>query len=311
MNVRDVVIYGTGSIGSVLATFLRLTDSENQINIHLVGREYVLNKFKTDGLIFIPYKCENEDQWIKTSNYLFYTDIKQVPRADVIFITMKAHSLEGSLKEAKHLLTDNPVLFLTMNGLGLSEIVSNYVPLENIIECVVFFPSRLENNKVINTGGNATFLAEKNEVSSKLIPNLFDINQLDFQVIKNFKQKQWQKAVTNIGMNAISAITMKTVGGVLDTPPLRKIITELIKETIIIAKKEGIILSNDMIEQFWEFCSRDPNHRPSTQQDILKKRPTETVFLNGHVVKKGREYGLSTPVNQAIVSLMKIIEDYS
>lgn len=224
---------------------------------------------------------------------------------------MKAHSLEESLKEAKHLLTDNPVLFLIMNGLGLSEIVSNYVPLENIIECVVLFPSRLENNKVINTGGNATFLAEKNEVSSKLIPNLFDINQLDFQVIKNFKQKQWQKAVTNIGMNAISAITMKTVGGVLDTPPLRKIITELIKETMIIAKKEGIILSNDIIEQFWEFCSRDPNHRPSTQQDILKKRPTETVFLNGHVVKKGREYGLSTPVNQAIVSLMKIIEDYS
>ena len=308
MSIKDIVIYGTGAIGSVLATFLQLSNAEGEKNIHLVGRASVLDSIKENGLTFIPYQETNQQNWITTTGFNYYTNIQQVPRADVIFCTMKAHSLQRSLEDAKDLLSSNPTVFITMNGLGLAEIVEKYLTREHIIECIVLFPSKLENNIVRNTGGNSTIIAEKNEISKRLIPQLFKPDTLDIQLDKNCKQRQWQKAVMNIGMNAISAITMKTVGEVLATEPLRKIISQLIQETILISQKEGINLPEDMEEKFWDFCSKDPNHRPSTQQDIKRGKPTETKFLNGYIVRKGKEYGFATPANSSITSLMDIIE---
>jgi 2-dehydropantoate 2-reductase len=46
----------------------------------------------------------------------------------------------------------------------------------------------------------------------------------------------------------------------------------------------------------------------STLQDLLKERITETRIMNGLVSKKGREVGIPTPVNDAVVSIMKEIE---
>jgi 2-dehydropantoate 2-reductase len=43
--------------------------------------------------------------------------------------------------------------------------------------------------------------------------------------------------------------------------------------------------------------------RPSLLQDIIKKRRTEVEFLNGEVVRRGREVGVPTPLNQALLDL--------
>ena len=76
----------------------------------------------------------------------------------------------------------------------------------------------------------------------------------------------------------------------------------------IFAKKLDISLPDDTLNKFWEFCSRDPNHRPSTQQDLIQSKPTETEFLNGYIVRKGREFGILTSANEAIYNLMCLIE---
>jgi len=48
--------------------------------------------------------------------------------------------------------------------------------------------------------------------------------------------------------------------------------------------------------------------RPSLLQDIIKKRRTEVEYLNGEVVRKGRETGVPTPINQAILELTLRVE---
>ena len=49
--------------------------------------------------------------------------------------------------------------------------------------------------------------------------------------------------------------------------------------------------------------------RPSLLQDVIKGRRTEVDFLNGYAVKKGKELGVHTPMNEAIVDLMKKLEN--
>ena len=43
------------------------------------------------------------------------------------------------------------------------------------------------------------------------------------------------------------------------------------------------------------------NWRASMAQDVIKGRPTEIDYMNGHVVAQGRERGVKTPVSAAIV----------
>jgi 2-dehydropantoate 2-reductase len=49
--------------------------------------------------------------------------------------------------------------------------------------------------------------------------------------------------------------------------------------------------------------------RPSLLQDVIKGRRTEINELNGYITKKGRELGISTPINQAVVKVMKAVEN--
>ena len=48
--------------------------------------------------------------------------------------------------------------------------------------------------------------------------------------------------------------------------------------------------------------------RPSLAQDVFKGRKTEVEELNGLVVRKGKELGIPTPVNQSVVEVTKRVE---
>ena len=50
------------------------------------------------------------------------------------------------------------------------------------------------------------------------------------------------------------------------------------------------------------------NWRASMAQDVHKGRPTEIDFMNGHVVAKGKECGVATPVSAAVVEMVHDIE---
>jgi 2-dehydropantoate 2-reductase len=43
-------------------------------------------------------------------------------------------------------------------------------------------------------------------------------------------------------------------------------------------------------------------------QDIMKRKKTEIDFLNARIVELGRKHGIPTPVNEALVGLIKFLE---
>ena len=51
-----------------------------------------------------------------------------------------------------------------------------------------------------------------------------------------------------------------------------------------------------------------PEWRSSMAQDVIKGRKTEIEQMNGYIVSKSREAGVSAPVNAATVQVMKEIE---
>ena len=44
-------------------------------------------------------------------------------------------------------------------------------------------------------------------------------------------------------------------------------------------------------------------------QDVEEKRTTEILHMNGYIVEKGRDVGVPTPVNSAIVEVVNDIDN--
>ena len=43
-------------------------------------------------------------------------------------------------------------------------------------------------------------------------------------------------------------------------------------------------------------------------QDVLAQKKTEIDFVNGVIVRQGKSYGIPTPINEALVNLVKTVE---
>ena len=65
-------------------------------------------------------------------------------------------------------------------------------------------------------------------------------------------------------------------------------------------------LLENMLRKF--FSITGGKERSHALQDILRGRRTELEYLNGLVAKKGQEVNVRTPMNEAVTSLIKQIE---
>ena len=54
-----------------------------------------------------------------------------------------------------------------------------------------------------------------------------------------------------------------------------------------------------------------PTQYSSTAQDLARGKPSEIDYLNGYILRKGQEFGVATPVNRVLHTLVKLLEGRS
>ena len=70
----------------------------------------------------------------------------------------------------------------------------------------------------------------------------------------------------------------------------------------------GVSIPQDVVASTLALAESMPDQKSSTAQDFRHGRPSEIDFLNGYVVRKGRETGIATPTNQALQVVVKLAE---
>jgi 2-dehydropantoate 2-reductase len=121
---------------------------------------------------------------------------------------------------------------------------------------------------------------------------------------------QWRKVIFNAATNPVGALTGLTHGRVCEDPALRKLVSGLVDEGKAVAAAEGIELDADP-EELLEHAAKPEvayDHKASMLQDVDARRATEIDYLNGGIVRFGRERNVATPLNAAILALVKGLE---
>jgi len=88
----------------------------------------------------------------------------------------------------------------------------------------------------------------------------------------------------------------------------RDVIAGAVQEAADVARACGVAIPQDLAAQILKIPAAMPNQTSSTAQDLLRGKPSEIDFLNGYVVRKGAEFGIPTPTNQALQVMVKLAE---
>jgi 2-dehydropantoate 2-reductase len=121
---------------------------------------------------------------------------------------------------------------------------------------------------------------------------------------------QWRKVVFNAATNPIGALTGLTHGRVCEDEGLRGLVSQLVDEGRAVAAAQGIELDADP-EELIDYAARKDvayDHKASMLQDVEARRETEIDYLNGGIVRFGGEHGVPTPLNEAVLALIKGME---
>jgi 2-dehydropantoate 2-reductase len=116
--------------------------------------------------------------------------------------------------------------------------------------------------------------------------------------------------IFNAATNPVGALTRLTHGRVCEDPGLRRLVSGLVDEGKAVAAAQGIVLDADP-EDLIDHAAKPEvayGHKASMLQDVEARRPTEIDYLNGGIVRFGEEHRIPTPLNRAIWSLVKGLE---
>jgi 2-dehydropantoate 2-reductase len=199
------------------------------------------------------------------------------------------------------------------NGLGNEESIAEHV--ERVVRGTTFPAGKLLEPGHVqwDVKGDTTFGPYDERTPAGEVERLADACTragMPANAVEDARGPQWRKVIFNASTNPIGALTGLTHGRVCERPDLRALVTGLVDEGKAVAEAQGIELDADPEELIDHAARRDVayDHKASMLQDVEARRQTEVDYLNGGIVRFGREHGIPTPLNAAIQALVKGVE---
>jgi len=301
-----ICILGPGSLGSAFGGVM----SEAGFDVHLVGpRTDHLDIMRQSGLTLV------EDTGERTVQVKVATDCREVGLVDLVIVLVKSTHTREAIEAAEPLLGEETAVLSLQNGLGNEEILAEYLGEGRVLSGktyvggVLLSPGKVligRKGKLTQVGELGGGLTDR----AKLISEMFNRAGLETSTSSDMRPLIWHKLLINVSTGAITGITGLTYGELLQVPEAVRCGIEAVAEAMAVARAAGVGLSVEdpavIFSSAVEGLTFD--FKTSMLQDVTRGVKTEIDFINGAVVRLGRQYGVPTPVNLALVAGIKGIE---
>jgi len=299
-----VCIVGCGAVGSLFAANLaRLDDVE--VWAYDLARDHVA-AIKAKGLR-LSGAGEVVGSVRATAN------AQELPFCDFGIVATKAMHTSSAIAATAHAFADGCVASV-QNGIGNEEAIAEHVG--RVIRGTTFPAGRLLEPGHVqwDVKGDTVFGPFEPQPAPRTeIERLADActrGGMPTEAVADARGPQWRKVIFNAATNPLGALTRLTHGRVCERPDLRALVTGLVDEGKAVADAQDIELDSDPEDLIDHAARKDVayDHKASMLQDVEARRQTEIDYLNGGIVRFGREHDVPTPLNQAIWALVKGLE---
>ena len=301
-----VAVVGAGAVGGYFGGMLARAGAP----VTLVGRAAHVDVWTRDGL------------FLDSANFQAHipvaasTDIAASADAELVLFCVKSPDTEETARQlARHVRADTLIVSL-QNGVDNVERIRAAASLDPIA-AVVYVASSMPAPGHVKHGGRGDLLIgdlpgrvrPARDEALRRVSGWFEAAGVPCRMPADIQADLWTKLIANVGLNAISAVVRATYGDIVALPEPRETIRQLVEECVAVARAGGVALpAVDFVEMVCRFAEAVGPIYSSTSQDLDRGKRTEIDALNGFVVRRGAELGVPTPVNQALVALVKLRE---
>ena len=303
-----IFVMGAGSVGCFFGGMLARAGKD----VTLIGRPMHVEAIRQNGLYM---ECINFQEYVSVNATDEMSSIKD---ADIVLLCVKSPDTQKTIEEMRAYLKQDAIILSLQNGVNNCDVIKQYRSM-HIYPTIVYVATGMVGPGHLKHFGRGELLVgdlDNQHLTNNLVQRelemlaeIFSSSGVPCDISNNIKYELWSKFLINCCYNGISAIGQIQYGKMVAQPEIRALIDQITKEFLSIALKEGVVITPEQAAKLnHQIATSMSGQRSSTAQDLSRKKPTEIDYLNGLIVKKGKDYGIETPANQSIYALVKMIE---
>ena len=306
LNVPDkpigkVAILGAGAIGAYFAA--QFFDSPAFETVILAQGER-LQRLQNHGLFI------NDRQYVIES----IDPETAVGSVDLVIVALKHQHLRDALTHLDPLVGDHTVFLSLMNGLESETIIGDRFGLDKVLYGIVMsLDGQRTGNRISYSNPGVHYFGKlDNTVLDEQVIRVqqaFDSAGIKYKTPQDMQWMLWWKFMINVGVNQASAVLRANYGMFQRSTDACAFKESLMWEAIALAEAHGVNLGQQDIDDWYEVLNTvAPEGKTSMLQDIEAGRKTEVEVFAGTAVRLGKEKGVPTPLNEAVLHIVHFME---
>jgi len=310
-----LAIIGAGALGGYVGSLLY--EAGVDATLYDVRKDHV-KEIAEQGLTISPAGGQSKNYRPPATS-----DLADLGSPDALIIATKAYHTREAIEGARSLVNDDTLVCSFQNGYGNLAVIEEVVGRpERIVAMTTSHNFLVESSTHIvyfmgaggvDLGPAAGGKNERLEELAALMKHL----KVPVKVHEDGGEVVWNKILWNAVLNCTAAVTGMDVISMANTPEIGPVFNGLAREYFELSKamKINVWLPPNFIDLLMTAAKAAAMvqtvspPKPSMLQDIEAGRPTEVDYINGAIVQMGEKYGVETPVNRTMYSLVKTIEN--
>jgi len=297
-----IAVLGAGAVGCYFGALLARAGHA----VTLIGRQAHVQQVQAHGLRLQTAKMDEQVPLAAT------TEASAVAGADVVLFCVKSTDNEDAARQMRPHLAPHTLVLTLQNGVDNDERVREVLgtgddaPL--VAAAVVYVATEMAGPGHVRHHGRGELVIAPSPLSSA-VAQQFSAAGIATEISDNVRGALWAKLVLNCAYNALSAVSQKPYGRLVQTPGVTDVIADVVAECLAVAQVDGIRIPGDVQAAVGAIAATMPGQMSSTAQDVARGKPSEIDHLNGYVVQRGAALGVATPLNRALWVLVKLVEE--
>ncbi len=299
------LVVGVGALGS---TYLAFLSRAGYKAVGLLKKGKKLQSIKVEGI------WGEFTQEIKAIDKLDALDFEP----DITLLTVKSYHTTQALKDIEMLKDTKSLLMVAQNGYGNYErAIEVFGKGRVILARVIFGAELLEWGRVrITVCGDDVVIGDPEGIIEesflKDLAETFSSAGIPTRYEGEVYKYLWDKILYNCALNPLGAIFETTYGRLASNLYTKELMDKILEEAFEVIKANTIPTFWQNVEEYKRhFYQRlippTAEHYPSMLGDV-KRGKTEIDALNGALLELGRSKGITLPVNEVVVKLIKAKE---
>lgn len=225
---------------------------------------------------------------------------------ELLLVTTKAGSTLEALRATLYSIAQSTPIVLFQNGLGSQQQVVETWPDRPVLAAsTTEGANRPTPYLTVHAGCGDTWVGALNSAENPLVERValeLAKSGLAVHPEQDILARLWQKLVINAGINAFTAILDCPNGEILTQPFYQQWISPLCEEiSRVLAAAGQPEQAPKALRRTIEVVARKTAANTSSMRaDVLAGRTTEIDFINGYLMRMGRQHRIPTPVNQML-----------